>query len=189
MLIGWWLYPTPKQPSISATRLLPGLSSVGQPFPVAITVSTNATDPLSLILKETLPEGAKLLASVPPYSDFDSETGEIRWLKKINGVQPFAYMVQVDRAEVPFHFSGTVAVRKGSGHQIEVKGDHRVKTGHFHWADSDGDGRICDEEILVVYDVFSGIAGLPLDIDQVEEIWLGSGYVWNEAKKKFDILP
>jgi hypothetical protein len=64
-----------------------------------------------------------------------------------------------------------------------------VQIGQFHWADADADGRISDEEILMVSDEFSGIKGLAINIDQVEEIWLGSGYVWNKEKKRFEVLP
>ena len=101
----------------------------------------------------------------------------------------FAYRIKISPTFESADFSGTVAVRKVTGPQISVKGDRRMKNGQVHWADSDGDGSICDEEILVVYDVFSEIKGLGLDVDQVEEIWLGSGYVWKEKEQKFEVLP
>jgi transcriptional regulator with XRE-family HTH domain len=190
LLSGWWFYPFSEQhPTITSRRLLPLSVVSGQPFPVAITVSTDSAYPLTLILKEVLPKDAELLTSVPPYSAFNPETGEIKWLRKIDGKQVFAYRVKTEKSAATADFSGTVAVRKATGPQISVKGDSRVKTGQFHWADSDGDGCICDEEILLVYDVFSEIEGLGLDVDQVEEIWLGSGYVWDEDEQKFKVLP
>lgn len=187
----WWLYPSSQHPpSIKAGRLLPRLAVPGQPFPVAITVSSGSVVPISLILKEILPAGgSELLATVPPYSAFNSETGEIKWLRKIEGEQVFAYMVKINGAEGIADFDGTVAVHKGPASPINVRGKNRVEMGDFHWADSNGDGRICDEEILVVYDVFSEIQGLGLDVDEVEEIWLGSGYKWNKDKAVFEILP
>ncbi|MBI4792540.1 MAG: hypothetical protein HY789_07430, partial [Deltaproteobacteria bacterium] len=45
------------------------------------------------------------------------------------------------------------------------------------------------EEIHTVYDKFSDIKGIAINIDQIEEIWLGSGYVWNAEKGKFEVLP
>ncbi|MCB2180891.1 MAG: helix-turn-helix domain-containing protein [Desulfobulbaceae bacterium] len=190
LFLGWWLYPSSMEhPTITSSRLLPHAAVAGQPFPVAITVSTDSASPLSLILKEILPKGAELLSAVPPYSAFNPETGEIKWLRKIDGEQVFAYRIKINNSGGPAVFSGTVAVRKASGSQITVKGDSRVKNAKVHWADADGDGCICDEEILVVYDVFSEIEGLGIDVDQVEEIWLGSGYEWNEEEKKFEVVP
>ncbi len=186
----WLLYPSSeKQPTITAKRLLPGFAVANQPFPVAITVSSSGTIPQSLILKENMPEGAELVNAVPAYSAFDAVFGEIKWLKKIDNTQVFAYMVKFNQSDKKVAFKGTVAFLKGGGSQIHVRGDVNVTVGNVHWADADGDGRICDEEILVVYDVFSEIEGLGLDVDQVEEIWLGSGYEWNVEKEQFEVLP
>jgi transcriptional regulator with XRE-family HTH domain len=188
-LLGWWLYPGGEQPTITASRLLPKHAVAGKPFPVAIHVASNSTDSLSLIVRENLPEGAALVAAVPSYSDYDDKAREVKWLRKIDGSQVFAYMVKIKQQEGAAAFAGKVAVPKGAGQQIDVVGDSVVQMAHFHWADADADGRISDEEILTVSDEFSEIKGLPINIDQVEEIWLGSGYVWNAEKEKFEVLP
>jgi transcriptional regulator with XRE-family HTH domain len=187
--LGWWFYPTGEQFTISASRLLPKHTVAGQPFPVAITVASNSTIPLSLIVRENLPKTAALLSAVPPHSAYDAKTEEVKWLKKIDGSQVFAYMVKVTQQEGGVSFAGKVALPKGAGQQIEVSGDSTVQISDFHWADTNADSRISDEEILTVYDEFSEIKGLALNIDQIEEIWLGSGYVWNAEKKRFEVLP
>ena len=191
-LLGWWLYPPEAPPVFTAQRLLPRYAVAGKPFPVSITVATEGNDAaasLSLILRENLPQGATLVAAVPAYSDFDAKTWEVKWLRKIEGRQVFAYMVKVNKAEGPVMFSGKVALPRTAGLQIDVSGDTAVQMSQFHWADADADGRISDEEILTVYDKFSDIKGLSINIDQVEEIWLGSGYAWNAEKGKFEVLP
>jgi transcriptional regulator with XRE-family HTH domain len=187
--LGWWFYPDSEQPTITASRLLPKHAVAGKPFPVAIRVASNSTTSLSLIVRENLPKGAVLLSAVPPYSAYDGKTWEVKWLRKIDGSQVFAYMVKVEQQEGSVAFSGKVALPKGAGQQIDVSGDSVVQMSNFHWADADADGRISDEEILTVYDEFSEIKGLAINIDQVEEIWLGSGYVWNAGKEKFEVLP
>ncbi|MBU0910357.1 MAG: hypothetical protein KJ717_12400, partial [Proteobacteria bacterium] len=187
--LGWWFYPAGEQFTITASRLLPKHTVAGQPFPVAITVASNSTMPLSLIVRENLPKTAVLLSAVPPYSAYDAKTEELKWLKKIDGSQIFAYMVKVGQQEGNVSFAGKVALPKGAGQQIDVSGDSTVQISNFHWADTNADGRISDEEILTVYDEFSEIKGLALNIDQIEEIWLGSGYVWNAEKKRFEVLP
>jgi len=187
--LGWWLYPDSEQPTITASRLLPKHAVAGKPFPVAISVSSNSTTSLSLIVRENLPKGAVLLSAVPPYSAYDGKTWEVKWLRKIDGSHVFAYIVKVELQEGSVAFSGKVALPKGAGQQIDVSGDSVVEMSHFHWADADADGRISDEEMLTVYDELSEIKGLAINIDQVEEIWLGSGYVWNAEKEKFEVLP
>ena len=192
VLLGWWLYPPEEPPVFTAQRLLPRYAVAGKPFPVSVTVATEANDTaasLSLILRENLPQGATLVAAVPDYSDFDAKTSEVKWLRKIEGRQVFAYMVKVNQAEGPVLFSGKVALPRTAGLQIEVSGDTAVQMSQFHWADANADGRISDEEILTVYDKFSDIKGIAINIDQIEEIWLGSGYVWNAEKGKFEVLP
>jgi len=187
--LGWWLYPGSEQFTITASRLLPRHAVAGKPFPVAVTVASNSTTSLSLIVRENLPKGAVLQSAVPPYSAYDGKTSEVKWLRKIDGSQVFAYMVKVEVQEGSVAFAGKVALPKGAGQQIDVGGDSVVEMSHFHWADADADGRISDEEILMVYDEFSEIKGLAINIDQVEEIWLGSGYVWNAEKERFEVLP
>ncbi len=185
----WRLYPAPEQPVVSAVRRLPVQAVAGQPFPVAISVTSSAVAPVSLIIKEKLPVGAKLLSAVPAPSAYDEKSGEVKWLLKIDGSQLFAYTVKIPAAAGPVSFDGTVAVPKGAGQPGPVGGGTTCAlTGH-HWADADADGRISDEEILTVYDVFNGLKGLEINIDQVEEIWLGSGYEWNSERKKFDVFP
>lgn len=188
-LLGWWFSADEEPVRITAKRILPHHAVGGQPFPVSIAVASNAATAVSLIVRENLPEGTVLLSSAPPYSAYDAKTGELKWLKKIDGSQIFAYLIKIDRQAGTAVFAGKVALPKGSGPQIDVSGNAEVQMSHFHWADTDADNRISDEEILTVYDEYSEIKNLAVNIDQVEEIWLGSGYIWDPEKQKFNILP
>jgi transcriptional regulator with XRE-family HTH domain len=189
-LVAWWFSSKPEEMTINASRLLPIHTAAGQPFPVAITVNTDSATAQTLILKETLPPGAELIASIPKTAAVNSEEKEIKWLRKITGKHVFVYIAKVKQ---PYnsvaHFSGTIAARQASGTQITVSGNGKIVINSFHWADSNGDGLISDEEILTVYDTFSEIDGLDLDIDQVEEMWLGSGYRWDDSSGTFVVLP
>jgi len=185
----WWFVQTPQDMEVSARRILPAHTVAGQPFPVAISVSTGSSMTHTLILKESLPPEAVLLSAVPKNSSVGHETS-LKWLRKIEGKKTFAYVVKIESSSaVSAVFSGTIAVHKAPGEQIKVSGSDRISIGKYHWADSNGDGMISDEEILTVYDEFSEISGLEFDIDQVEEIWLGSGYEWDSASGSFNVLP
>jgi transcriptional regulator with XRE-family HTH domain len=188
-LLLWWLMPASHEISVSARRFLPAHSAAGQPFPVAIEVKIGSPDAQTLILKESLPEGAVLLAMVPPNSAVD-HGNSLKWLSKVKEKKIFAYLVKIDTSSVePAFFSGTIAVHKAPGEQLSVSGRESIVIDQYHWADNNGDGIISDEEILTVYDEFSEITGLELDIDQVEEIWLGSGYRWDPSQGVFVVLP
>ena len=186
----WKQRPEPENMSISARRILPLHTVAGQPFPVAIIVNTESDSTNTLILKEILPKSAVFITSIPETSAFESQKGEIKWLRKITGEQTFAYVVKItDVSYAESVFSGTIAVRQTKGAQIGVSGPSKILLNDYHWADTNGDGLISDEEILTVYDTFSEIAGFELDIDQVEEMWLGSSYNWDAQKGKFIVLP
>jgi transcriptional regulator with XRE-family HTH domain len=185
----WWFVQTPQDMAVSARRILPSHTVAGQPFPVAISVSTGSSMTHTLILKESLPPEAVLISAVPKNSSVGHEMS-LKWLRKIKEKKMFAYVVKIESSSaVSAVFAGTVAVHKAPGEQIKVSGSDRISIGEYHWADNNGDGIISDEEILTVYDEFSEISGLEFDIDQVEEIWLGSGYEWNTASGSFIVLP
>lgn len=189
-LLVWWLGSGTEEMTVSARRILPVHTVAGQPFPVAITVNTDSATPQTLILKETLPPGAVLLSAIPKTSTVDQPVSEIKWLRKITDEQIFVYVAKIEQPSGSVaHFTGTIAARRASGAHILVSGDTKIGINKYHWADSDGDGFIGDEEILTVYDTFSEIEGLDLDIDQVEEMWLGSGYRWDDSSGTFLVLP
>ena len=178
------------QPQIAAHRILPNHSAPAQPFPVAIKVTCDSTKPVSLILKEQFPKGATLLASSPASSAFNPATGEVKWLQKITGEQFFVCLIKLEgELNRSVDFSGTLAIRSARKKEITVQGDRAITLSSSHWADSNVDGKISDEEILMVHDLFSEIEGLALDIDLIEEMWLGSGYVWQPEKNSFYIIP
>ncbi|MCD6389828.1 MAG: helix-turn-helix transcriptional regulator [Desulfobulbaceae bacterium] len=191
-LVAWWMRPAPKTVHVRAHRILPAHSPRDLPFPVVIHVDSGGSDDaLSLILKETVPQGVMVLTSVPSFSDQDVKSGELKWIQKISRKKMFAYMArfspEVDQETV--RFTGSITLRRKGQQTKSVHGNDKLKIAPFHWADTDGDGRISDEEILTVYDEFSDISGLGLDIDQVEEMWLGSGYRYDSDSGNFIILP
>ena len=70
-----------------------------------------------------------------------------------------------------------------------MSGTNTIQLGPFHWADSDGDNIISDQEILTVFDYYSGIDDFTVDIEFIEKMWLGSKYTWDEKAQKISISP
>ena len=64
-----------------------------------------------------------------------------------------------------------------------------IPIANYHWADTNQDNRIVDDEILEAYDLFSGLDELDYDWQEIDDIWSGEGYHWDEAEQKYVILP
>lgn len=175
--------------SFAIKRVLPPHITAGVPFPVLIHVSGKPDTSTSLIIREKLPGKATLLTTSPEASTAGSKENQIKWLKKITGNTIFAYLIQIDgEPGESVVFNGTVAIggTKSPAPSL-LEGDQSTVTGTHHWADTNTDNSISDSEILVVYEQYSDIPNIDLHIDLVEEIWLGSGYVWNATTSTFEI--
>jgi hypothetical protein len=159
----------------------------GRPLPVFLKITNPSSEAVSIILKEELPPGSTFTAAVPSSSGTQGDT--VKWLTKINGSDLFYYTITTDPS-----FSGILSfsgsVRDGNGTQPAlIMGDARSEAGLHHWADVDGDNRISDEEILQVYDLVASDTPGALDLDLLEEMWLGEGYQWQPEQGQFFILP
>jgi len=177
--------------NFSAKRIMPAHSVAGQPFPVVIGVDFMAGKSSSLLLKEQLPPGCSVLRTVPAATVADADF--IKWIeKKGSGKRSFSYIascVAKDEAQDTFSFQGTLLVRQFSRQELFVNGRSRHQLSDFHWADSNKDNIIDDEELLAVYDDFGSVDGLFDDMEEVESIWMGSNYRWNAQQSVFEISP
>jgi transcriptional regulator with XRE-family HTH domain len=175
----------------SAKRLMPAHSVAGHPFPVVIEVDFVSGKNSSLLLKEQLPAGCRVLRTVPQATVADS--GLLKWIDKDGpGKRSFSYMAQCassENVQSSLSFVGSLLVRQASRQEVVVDGRSRLRLSDFHWADSDKNHIINDEELLAVYDDFGRVEGLKVDVEEVESIWMGSGYRWDSKQSVFDIIP
>lgn len=193
-LIGFvgWFFLNMETPTIvvTANRSLPTQCTQGQVFPVSLEVNVESNEPIAFIIKEQLPEGVKVVNSAPPLSSSGKEGNILKWLKKGQGKLSFTYTAIIEDEPNGFdEFSGVVSINDQSTTPHTTSGDHKIEVGNYHWADSNRDNVLSDSEILTVYDQFGETDELGIDLDLIEEIWLGSGYTWNPETKKYDILP
>ena len=193
LLVGaavWLLRPSPPVVNVRCHRVLPAQTPAGQPFPVVIRVDIgDSTDSVSLILKENVPEKVQIIRGSPPFSILDRDKGVIKWIKKIDRSMIFGYLAGTDPGYQfeKISLSGSITLRRKGQQVKKVHGDGQLEVAPFHWADSNRDNKISDEEILVVYDEYSDLKDLGLDIDQIEEMWLGAGYSFDQEQHKFVI--
>jgi len=188
----WWWQSAYMVPRISAQRILPAHSAPGRSFPVLLHVKNTGRKPLSFIIREYIPTGAKvILAHSAAAVTVDKKTGSLKCLGRIkNGELTLGYVLKTRRGMTrPLKLRGPITSRRFGGRPQAVTGDTEVKMLPFHWADKNMDNRIDDQEILTVYDDYSEVKGLKIDMDLIEDIWFGSGYSWNAKTGKFIIKP
>lgn len=172
--------------SLAASRKMPRHAMPGQPFPVVIVVETKG-GPLSVVVKELLPANIRVTSSSAALQPVDK--AELKWIvRHMAASRRFGYMVTAT-GEGPLHFQGSVHTRAGQEKEVVIGGRQSLAMAPFHWADSNQDGIISDEEILVVYDDFEDVDGLAVDVELVDEIWMGSGYRWDGQSNTFEIIP
>ncbi len=183
----WYFYQSQTAGEFTTARILPPHCIAGQPFPVVIQVSGAADSPTALIIKETPPDNSIIKATSPKVTTGGLKNKQIKWLKKIQGKAFFAYMVAVSgKEQETAEFSGTAAISHES--EAPITGATDIVLSHFHWADTNKDNIISDDEILAVYEQYGEITDIDLDIDLIEEIWLGSAYQWDAATASYKII-
>jgi transcriptional regulator with XRE-family HTH domain len=191
--LGWWYYAGTPSPRAEAIRILPLHAPPGQSFPVVIQVAAENEDSSALILKESLPPGCIPLEGEPAFTSVDQKERVLKWIGK-TGQKPvsFAYLAKVPR-QTPLgkelEFVGTVTLRQGRGATIGIAGSRLLTVAPFHWADTNSDGKIDDEEILTVYDTFGALEGIDFDRDLIEKIWAAKGYRWNRDSGTYETIP
>ena len=188
----WWHTANEGEAQVTAFRTLPAHATPGIPFPVVIEVTTSASSPFSLILKETLPQDCIPTQGKPQFVFQESDPPVLKWIDKITGehavysylakLKPEAEMATVHR------FAGGVTVRSDDNPSIPLSGNDSLQASPFHWADNNSDGRIDDEELLSVYETYGGIEGLHFGKKLIEEIWAAKGYRWNHETRSYEIL-
>lgn len=188
--VGWFFLSQPEPVEVTATRILPAHVIAGQPFPVTIEVTGSDDQQATVILKEHLPQNVTVQKSVPQLQKSGIKNNTLKWLEKTQGTVLFTYIATISTSPGEQNiFEGSVAAGKNADNPRQTAGNNSIAISTHHWADSDKDNIINDKEILTVYDQYGDLERLGIDVDLIEEIWLGSGYRWNSESNTFQILP
>jgi len=174
--------------AISVERIVAPHFIAGQPLPVFVQIEKSDQNAVSIIVKEQLPPGCRLGSVSPPPSGEDLGN-TIKWLTRITGSTTFFFTVITEPTfQGSLHFSGVSRDTLSGDAAINIIGDSKSTSSLHHWADANGDNRISDEEILAVYDLLSSDTNQIIDLDLLEEIWLGDGYIWQPETQQFTIV-
>ena len=175
--------------NVSATRHLPARCTPQKTFPILIEITSDSDKQTALILKEKLPENFVIEWSDPAIQKEGKKNNLLRWLGKVEQSMYFYYGGYISASNGKSDFFGSIAADTEKAETAEIKGDFTLAITAHHWADTDGDNRISDTEILSAYDRFGEVEQLALEMDFIEEMWLGSGYTWSEEQKEYIIFP
>lgn len=180
--------PAHRKVPVTAERILPPHVPPGQTFPVLIRIRTEGSDPVSMIVRESIPPACTALGAVPVVISIDRREHSLKWISRSGPDRAcHGYVCQV-ATDAPYgkrlSFSGTVTLKEGGGDR-GINGAAAIDVAPFHWADINRDNRIDDEEILAVYELYSDMTELDFDRDLIDSIWAAEGYVWDEEKKRY----
>jgi transcriptional regulator with XRE-family HTH domain len=174
-----------------AVRVLPHFAAPGEVIPVRITVTSRGKESTGCIVKEKIPAGWILVKAQPAISPGSQyESGELKWLLPGgSGTTIISYTLQVAataRQGEEMTFAGFNVVELGGITRSEsVGGTSTIRIGDYHWADSNGDHRIDDNEIFPAYRLTDDMKGFGLDWPTIEAIWNSKGYRWLQSEQTF----
>ena len=176
----------------TAVRWAPKFAAPGEVIPVQIKVTRQPGESSGFILKEKLPAGLRLVSSLPASSSAQQADSEVKWLIPGGTASvTVSYTVRVPTAQEPrkdVKLAGEIVLRERDTNRTEaIGGDSSIKIGSQHWADSNGDGRIDDDEIMPAYYIYEEMKDMGLDWKMIEAIWSGKGYRW-DAQGGFKVV-
>lgn len=178
---------------LTAIRELSPFGAPGQLVPVQVKVDRRDGEKGGFIVKERIPAGWRFVASNPPVAGEAGER-EVKWLIPSGGTGPqtISYTVMAPRTLLlgrTADFSGEIVMSRGSAtRRGTIGGAVRITINGRHWADTNGDGRIDDNEIMPAYYLCEEMKGLGLDWKTIETIWSSAGYRWNDTLKVFEVV-
>jgi transcriptional regulator with XRE-family HTH domain len=192
LLLGLFILARSLVPAPRAVRWTPRFAAPGEIIPVQIKITRQGAENSGFILKEELPKGWKLVRALPASSSADPSGSGIKWLIPGGSLSvTVSYTVQVPASPAPgsqASFKGEIVLHAGELNRTEaVTGPGAIRIGAFHWADTNGDARIDDDEIMPAYYLCEEMKGLDLDWKTVEAVWSGKGYRW-DVKDGYTVL-
>jgi transcriptional regulator with XRE-family HTH domain len=180
------------QGEVSGERSLPKFVAPGEVIPVQIKVQRQSKGADGFIVREQLPAGWSVVGSIPPHAGTPGSS-EVKWLVPSGrGPVVISYTVKVPDGWLlgkAAAFRGKIVTQgDGIARPKEIMGGRSTMVGAYHWADTNGDGRIDDNEIMPAYYLTEEMKTLLGDWPTIESIWSGKGYRWDQVRHQYTII-
>ena len=180
------------QSELQARRLMPKQTAPNLSFPVLIEISGPVESHSSLLVRDEIVGEAEAIGALE-----DGKPKQFgknpRWIGRLkNGRAVFLYLVTPGKKTKPeetFSFSGDIITREGQLIGDKIGGTSKITISLYHWADTDQDYTISDDEILGAYETYSLPGDPSINFSALEELWLAGKYAWNKRTLSFDPAP
>ena len=179
-----------QQLTITATRTLPFHTAPNLSFPVIIRLKADHSIDVPILLRETITGRATATAIKTIIHSTMQEYGkDPRWIGRlVQGEAAFLYMVNPDQGVQlgeQLSFAGDCVSGRVNKKGTQVVGLNSLRIEMAHWADTDKDLIITDNEILDAYEHYSSPGNIDIDFSDLEILWLAGRYRWNENTRAF----
>lgn len=187
---GYYWVTNGQHPTVAATRILPPHTAPNLSFPVIVRLKASTSIDTPILLRETITGRATATALKSTIPSTMQEYGKNpRWIGHlVQGEAAFLYMVHPDQGmqlgEL-LSFAGDCVSGKVNKKGTQIVGLKSVRIEMAHWADTDKDFIITDNEILDAYEHYSLPGNIDVDFSDLESLWLAGKYRWDENKRAF----
>lgn len=174
---------------VSGQRFVPNFSAPGVRVPIQLEIISKKKLK-GLIVREEFPAGWNLVEADPPPSSVDNLNGSVRWMIR----NPFqhkkiTYILQAPedsplKSEIRLQ-GEVVANPDGQRFSTRIPSIKSLKIAQLHWADTNGDSKIDDLEILEVSDMVDASENIHYDWDLIEKMWDAESYRYDDKKQVF----
>ncbi|PIE57765.1 MAG: hypothetical protein CSA33_06880 [Desulfobulbus propionicus] len=174
--------------SITVTRTVPPHTAPNLRFPVIIKVQGQVGQQTPILLREEV-LGQAVAESLTGSSRNHQFATSPRWVGTLdNGKTAFLYMVtphpDIEMGDI-IRFSGQCIAGDMKGRGEDIKGQTISTIAPYHWADTDRDNTITDNEILKAYEQYTIPESVGFNFSEVETLWLAGQYSWDENTQTF----
>jgi len=186
------LYLWFNQSALQARRIMPKQTAPNLSFPVLIEVRGPVESRSSLLVRDEIEGDVEAFGAME--GGKPKQFGKNpRWIGRLhNGKAVFLYMVTPGKRVKPeqtITISGDFITREGQLLGDKINGSSQIQISLYHWADTDQDYVISDDEILKAYETYSLPGDPSINFTALEELWLAGKYTWNKRTQAFDPVP
>ncbi|MGE4560937.1 MAG: helix-turn-helix domain-containing protein [Desulfobulbus sp.] len=186
------LYLWINQSGLQATRIMPKQTAPNLSFPVLIKIRGPVESHSSLLVRDEMEGDVEAFGAME--GGKPKQFGKNpRWIGRLeNGRAAFLYLVTPGKKAKPeetITFSGDLITREGQLIGDKIGGTAQIEISPYHWADTNQDHVISDDEILGAYETYSLPGDPSINFSALEELWLAGKYTWNKRTLTFDPAP